>query len=81
MGHTILRLTESDIKNNKNRWPRQNTPRKFFAHLTADTTCASTLMLDHQFLYPFGNTVSGKKLCPTWDQEHGYQLKQNCVGA
>ena len=53
---------------------RQNTPWKFFAHLTADRTRAPQRLC---LMYPFGNTVPAKNLCPTSDQEHGirYQLK------
>ena len=52
----------------------QNTPRKFFAHLTADTIRAPQRLC---LIYPFGNTVPAKKLYPTSNQEHGirYQLK------
>ena len=53
---------------------RQNTPGKFFAHLTTDTMRAPRRLC---LMYRFGNTVRAKKLFPTWDQEHGirYQLK------
>ena len=52
----------------------QNTPRKFFANLTADTICAPQRL---RLMGPFGNAVLAKKLYPTADQEHGirYQLK------
>ena len=36
---------------------RQNTPRKFFAHLTADKLRAPQPLC---FMYPFGNTVPAK---------------------
>ena len=54
---------------------RQNTPRKFFAHLTADTVRSPQRLC---LMYPFGNTVPAKKLYRTSDQEHGirYQSKQ-----
>ena len=53
---------------------RQNTPQKFFVHLTADTIREPQRLCS---MYPFGNTVRAKKLYPTSDQEHGsrYQLK------
>ena len=53
---------------------RQNTPQKFFVHLTADTIRTPQCLC---LMYPFGNTIPAKNLYPTSDQEHGirYQLK------